>query len=318
MVYRPWLNLPFRYYNKVINLINQWLLLLQLKRLIRKFNFSKIILWTFEPASHFLVGKLNEKFSIFHCIDSMKDEKSILMRKTCIEDIEEKLCKKCNIIFMSTSGSLSEKIKLNKNTYLLSSAVSESFFDVDYESLISTHLKKVNEIPRPRIGFIGTLNDRIDYELIDFIAKSRPDWHIVLIGAITRKKLVNFLKGRKNIHLLGYIEYNSLPFYIKSFDVGIIPYRINDFTREISPIKVFEYLAFGKPVVATQIPALETLSTKGLIKVTTNKEDFLKLILQYLAYDSPDAYNSRIDFARVNTWEKRVEFISGVLDKYIR
>lgn len=317
IIYRPWLNLPFGYYNKAINLINQWWLLLQLKRLIKKLGFSKIILWTFEPTSYFLADKLNTQISIFHCIDSTKDEKNIPKRKRCIEEMEEELCRKSDIIFTLTARSLSEKIKLNKNTHLLPSAVSESFFDVDYPSAVSSHLQFISDIPKPRIGFVGTLNNRIDYKLIDFIAKRRPDWHIVLIGAISIKKIVNFLKGRKNIHFLGCVEHNSLPFYIKSFDVGIIPYKINDFTRGISPIKVFEYLAFGKPVVASQIPALEALSAKGLIKVTTNKEDFLESILQYLTYDSPDTYNSRLDFAKDNTWRKRVEFISEVLDKDI-
>lgn len=317
IVYKPLVNLPFRYYSKVINLLNQELLLLQLKRLIKQLRFSKTLLWIFEPTSYFLVGRLKEQISIYHCIDFFKNEKKLLRRKKCIEDMEEELCKKCNVIFTSTDELLTEKVKLNKQTYLIPSAVSESLFGF-YKNYLSIPIPKIiKRIPRPRIGFVGILDDRIDYELIDFMAREQYDWTIVLIGLFNKGDIIKHLRQRKNIHVLGWIDNNLLPVYINSFDVGIIPYKINEFTKGISPIKVFEYLALGKPVVATDLPALRALNINGLIKIAKSKQDYLECIKDYLINDTITAKNFRIEFAKANTWQNRTDSISKILNNYM-
>jgi glycosyltransferase involved in cell wall biosynthesis len=118
-------------------------------------------------------------------------------------------------------------------------------------------------IPRPRLAYVGVLSDfKIDFELLEHAVARRPDWHVVLIGderegqssaALAR------LKSRSNVHCLGWKPYAQLPSYLRGIDVALLPQRLNAYTRAMFPMKYFEYLAAGRPVVATPLPALAEL-----------------------------------------------------------
>ena len=317
IVYRPFLNLPFRYYCKTINLLNQRLLLFQLKLLIKRLKFSKILLWIFEPTSYALLGKLKESVSVYHCIDFFKNEKRSPLRKRCIENMEGRLCRRSDIVLVSSNELLIDKININKKTYLIPSAVDESFFNINKLFLSTPLIENLKKIKSAKIGFVGTFDNRIDDALIDFIAEKHQDWAVILIGFTGKSKVVKFLK-RKNIHLIEWIDNNLLPAYINLFHVCIIPYKVNEFTKGIFPIKVFEYLSLGKPVVATRLPALEALQKQKFVKIAEGKEEFLKQIEGYLSNDSLNDRNLRVEFAKSNTWHNRIESISEVINDYAR
>ena len=116
-------------------------------------------------------------------------------------------------------------------------------------------------IPRPRIGTIGNLNDRVDWELLERIAKSHPDWSVVIIGPVyragpTTSAAVERLRTLPNVHLPGAIEPEAMPAATAALDVCLIPYRISQAVERINPLKLYQYLAVGKPVVSTAIPAV--------------------------------------------------------------
>jgi len=316
MVYRPLLNLPFRYYSTAINLLNQRLLLLQLRYLIRQLKFTKILLWTFEPTACAIIGKVREGISIYHCIDFFKNEKNIAIRKKCIENMEEGLCKSCNIVLVSTTRLLADKIAFNKETHLVPSAVDEFFFKIDNLFLSTPVLENLKKIKGVRIGFIGTLDDRIDLELIDFIANQHEDWAIILVGPVKNRGL-GFLR-KKNVYLPGYLNSSFIPSCISLFNICIIPYKVNEFTSGISPIKVFEYLSVGKPIVATELPSLRDLEIKNLLKIAKDKPEFVKQIESSLRNDGQEDKKIRIKFAKNNTWQHRVDSISEIINSYSR
>lgn len=316
-VYRPLINLPFRYYSKTINLFNQWFLLLQLQWFIRRLGFHRILLWIFEPTAYSLVGRLNEQISIYHCIDLFRNEKKSVLRKRCIQDMEERLCRCCDILMVSTQELLEDKRGLNKNVFLIPSAVDESFLNLKDTSSLQSAGKFMEGIPRPRIGFVGTFDERVDYHLIEFISQERPDWSITLIGLPEEKSTIRNLKLRNNIYMIGWKDNNVLPAYVNYFDVCICPYIVNDFTKGVSSIKIFEYLALGKPVVTTDLPFFRHLHLTGLIKVVRNKEEFLRGIQEYLTNDEEVLRKARIDFSKQNTWEERVGRISEILENHV-
>ena len=311
IVYRPFLNLPFRYYSARINRLNQKFLLFQLRRLVKKLKFTNVILWIFEPTSCLLVGKFKEKISIYHCADSFVNEKKSLLRQKCIKSMEENLCDKCDVIFVSSQELLLEKSVFEKKAYLVQSAVDEDFFNKNL-FLKSSVPKDLDKIAAPRIGFVGTIDDRIDYDLLEAVASERRDWNIVLLGEICSRN-TRRLKS-ENIHILEWRDNKLIPAYIEGFDVCILPYKTNEFTRGISPIKVFEYLSLGKPVVSADLPDLKPLADSNLLRIAGNRRDFVKYIESYLACADPDIKNSRIEFARLNTWNKRVDYISKILE----
>ncbi|HAZ10428.1 MAG TPA: hypothetical protein DCY56_04905 [Candidatus Omnitrophica bacterium] len=315
VVYKPLVNLPFRYHSKIINILNQRFLLFQLRRLVKNLKFYKILLWIFEPSAYFLVNRLGEKISIYQCIDFFKNEKKSYLRKKCIEAMENKLCEDCDIVFVSTNELLLDKLNLNKETYLVPSAVDESFFNINKSLSKFTIPGIINNNLYPKIGFVGTLDGRIDYELINFIAEAHYDWTIVLLGLVIDRRYAKCLNKRKNIQMLGWIDNNLLPLYINSFDIGIAPYKINEFTKGISPIKVFEYLALAKPVVSTRIPSLEKY--EDVICIADNKEDFIRGIEILLKDKGKESSCKRLKLAQENTWSRRVDVISEVIEKHL-
>jgi len=171
----------------------------------------------------------------------------------------------------------------------------------------------ISGIPSPIIGFVGTIGEAVDLRLLESLADKRKDWSFVLIGEV--RKSVGNLRGRSNVHFLGQKKREDLPRYLSSFSAGMIPYRINSATETVHPVKTYEYLAAGIAVVSTRLP--ELLPLEGVIHLERDAEGFLQALDEVLGADSPEGKTIRMDFARKNTWKKRVgeieRIISGAL-----
>ncbi len=167
----------------------------------------------------------------------------------------------------------------------------------------------ISSIPSPIIGFVGTIGPAVDLALLDFLSERRKDWSFVLIGEV--RKPVGKLGNRPNVYLLGPRRREDLPRYLKTFDGGIIPYRIDPTTATVHPIKTYEYLAAGLPVVSTRLPELAGLG--DLVRREDDPAGFLRALEEVLAADREEARQARRDFARGNSWEKRVEEIGEII-----
>lgn len=314
ILYRPWPGLPFGDYNEIINFLNSCLLLWQLRKVIKKYKFRRVILWAFNPIAYFLFGKLGESLSLYHCIDFFRSEKKSSLRKKYISTIEDRLCRDSDLVLVSGKEIFRDRIRLNNNTYLIPSATNEVFLNTEIPKEIPADTKNM---PHPLLGFIGTMDERLDLELLDFIVDNNPKWAIIFIGIKRKNRIIRHLERKNNIYLLGWRNNDLLAGYIKSFDVCIIPYKINDFTKGISPVKLYDYLAFGKPVVSTNLPDLGDLNSSKLISVAKDKDEFCRQISSYLVFDDPDTQTRRIEFSRNNTWTHRVDDISGIIGKQL-
>ena len=159
-------------------------------------------------------------------------------------------------------------------------------------------------MPRPRIGFVGIVDTvRFDVDLIQRLAENL-EFHIVIVGGFINNA-EKTLPQRPNIHLLGVKRVSELPAYLKAMDVCLMPYRLNEATRNIHPLKLHEYMATGKPVVTTAIPAVE--SSRDLMYVADHNEDFVQLVSSALAEDDLSLSSKRQDCARQHNWEAHVE-----------
>jgi hypothetical protein len=314
-VYRPKMSLPFGYYSNYINKINQKYLLFQLRQIVQKLNITKPILWIFAPCSCEIVGKLDEEISVYHCIDSFKNEKAINLRRNTIETMERKLQKNCDIIFASSKNIFQEMKSACRNTFYIPSAVDVNFLEYKHREVIPPEMQ---HIPKPRIGFIGTVDNRLDLELIEYVVSSEPAWSFVIIGSIADERVTAQLKRHKNIYLLGFKKKEQIPYYIDHIDVCTIPYKINKFTQSISPVKIYEYLSLRKPIVSTQLPEVLSLSEKNIIKVAKGKPEFLKNIQAYLKEKlNPGVEQKMVTLASLNTWQKRTEAMSELIHNFL-
>lgn len=319
-LYSPPPILPLGNYSKWLNKTNQSLLAIAIKRQIKKLNFTDPILWIYSPLSSELAGLFGEKLVVYHCIDNHAAEKDIKARRRTTEFFEYRLLRRSHLVFTSSRRLYSEKKQTNQNVYFVPGAVPEYFLPPSQSSLpiISRTLKDLEAIRLPRIGFVGIVDERLDVELVDYLARARPDWSFVIIGFVYpfRAKNITLLKNRGNIFFLGMKPREELPGYIKGLDVCLIPYRVNEFTAGVLPLKLFEYLAIGKPIVATALPELEDY--REVVKIAQTKEQFLAAIAESLGEainNGAELISKRMALAKENTWEKRVKYISAIVMK---
>jgi len=167
----------------------------------------------------------------------------------------------------------------------------------------------MKRIHGPVVGFFGLIADWVDLELIQFLARSRPECSFVLIGKVTTD--VKLFEGLSNVYLLGQKPYEALPAYVKAFDVALLPFVTNELTIASNPLKLREYLAAGLPVVSSAIPEASRL--KHLIRIGRNNFEFLNhldAILKSGATGPQMRISSQMD---VESWDQKVEELSQVV-----
>jgi len=160
------------------------------------------------------------------------------------------------------------------------------------------------------LGFFGLIREWVDLELLASVARRRPDWHIVLLGDSTID--LSPYQNLPNIHFLGRKRYEELPAYCKQFDVGLIPFKVNELTRAVNPIKLREYLAAGLPVVSTPLPEISLLK-KRCVYVADTADGFIEAVELALAVSSKERFEQSLAMAR-ETWAAKIDLICQHLD----
>ena len=304
-IYTP-IILPFSSQSLLIHKMNIKISCFFIKQIIKKLQFKDYLLWFYHPEGVFYLNYLEPKIACYDCVDeysTMPDYKAE-KKKSRLKYLEKKLIEKCDIVFTTSSNLYESKKSSAQNIFLV-----ENVGDYGHFKMAQ---KKTECIPRdfppvnaPVIGFVGALDPyKVDYQLIEHIAFKKHNWIFVMIGA----KQASEDQSRKlpeysNIFYLGRKIYKDLPKYISLFDICIIPYKINDYTRHVFPIKLFEYLSAGKPVVATALPSIRKYD--GVIKIAETNEDFLLAMDNALKDNAENKINDRIHLAKANTWESR-------------
>ncbi|MCE7902043.1 MAG: glycosyltransferase family 1 protein [Gammaproteobacteria bacterium PRO9] len=191
---------------------------------------------------------------------------------------------------------------------------------VDRQLYLDRALKPVVDalsgIPRPRIGYVGSLNRKVDLALIAWLARREPDWHFPLIGPLgsfdaETAAALEELKQLPNVHLTGSRERGQLPDCITSLDVALMCYREGTWMDSAYPLKLHEYLASGPPVVSTSLPTVQPFS--HVVATARNRTEWHALIGQALRDGTPGTPAERRAVAAANTWEHRVSDISAIL-----
>jgi hypothetical protein len=191
---------------------------------------------------------------------------------------------------------------------------------VDYEHFcqarrpdlpVPDDLKALVNEGKPLAGYVGALARWLDYDLLEATAVNRPDWHIVLIGPDHDQTLPDGLRSRVNVHWIGAKPYQDLPAYLKTFSAALIPFKLNPITHATSPVKLYEYLAAGKPVISTPIHEATHLPE---VLLAQSAEEFSACLDKAGELSNNPEYLSRLDqIARQNTWDRRARQIIETL-----
>jgi glycosyltransferase involved in cell wall biosynthesis len=170
-----------------------------------------------------------------------------------LPDLEADLCTRANLVITTSRTLCEDRLRFNPHTHWIPNGV-----DVAHFSRVVVPAPELQRFNRPVVGFVGGLSQWVDVQLIAHLAKERPAWSVVLVGPVGID--LSALAGLQNVHVLGPRPYADVPAYLAAMDVGLIPFRAEPVTYHADPIKAYEYLAAGLPVVATDMPALHRLA----------------------------------------------------------
>ncbi|MFQ6032323.1 MAG: glycosyltransferase, partial [Candidatus Zixiibacteriota bacterium] len=171
----------------------------------------------------------------------------------------------------------------------------------------------VKDISGIILGVVGTFDERVDIELLEFILKNIEEAILLLVGPIQTN--LGTLGKHPRVLKVGKRRYEEIPSFIKRFDVALIPYRINEVTKAVYPVKLHEYLILGKSVVATDLPELRQFS--DIIRIANTKEKYLNFVRLAVREKDEEIRQKRITVAKENSWERRTSQITEILQKYL-
>jgi glycosyltransferase involved in cell wall biosynthesis len=297
--------LPFPH-SKLAIAINRYILRATIGHYRRKLELREFQLWTFLPNAVEYVGDLGESLVVYYCTDEWSGFKYLDGQK--MSAMERRLMQRADVCFMTARSLLESKKDINPNTFLASHGVDHAHFAKAIAPATDIPAE-IASLPHPIIGFFGLIHEWIDLDLLAKMARMHAGWSIVLIG----KSVVDTsaLKSLPNIHLLGRRPYEALPGYCRAFDVGIIPFEVNELTRNVNPIKLREYLSAGLPVVSTDLPEVEFCGDQA--HVARGHDEFISKVQQAIGEGSPEARQRRSDSMRRETWEARLTAITDII-----
>jgi len=290
----------------------QWLARLSLQQRLRHArrallarHCKKIILYLWRPDFAPALECVPFDVSCYH----IDDEYSFSSVDQPIDEIEKRLISEVRQVFIHSAGLLEKKGNLNPHTAYVPNGV-------DYQAYASPLPEPMDlaTIPHPRIGYTGFLKRMLDWPLIMMLSVDHPEWSFVFVGPAHAHpevtQAMEELSGRRNVHFLGGKPTPELAAYPQHFDVCIMPYRADDYTKYISPLKLHEYLASGRPVVGTRIRSLQEFS--DVVSLANTPHDWSAAISEALspAANTAERRGARQAVAQRYDWQRLVAQIA--------
>lgn len=295
----------------VVRALNRRILPWLVGRTARKLGMSAPLLWSYNPQAEVLIDVLRPSQVIYHCVDDVAVQKGVDAES--FRAAERRFAERADLVF-ATSEPLASRLRefVPGALTMPNVADTELFAQALEDGPVDT---AVAALPEPRIVFTGAIvATKLDVQLLLDLARSRRDWSFALVGPIGAgdpSTDVSPLAAEPNIHLLGLRRYEQLPQVLRGADAALIPYSLNELTRSIFPMKVYEYLAAGLPVVSTPLPSLE--GVEGLVSAN-DAPATAAAIERLLAEDGPEARAERTRIAGGHSWDARIDEIAEALN----
>ena len=305
-LYRRW---------SVLRHFNNWLMTRWVRKAAASLGLNAPIVWAYQITYAGAALLREADLSVYDCIDEWAGAARSPSEKRFFTELDRALCESADVLFTGSQNLAAARRQLNPHHAMVPQGVDLAHFLPPLGAPLPPPAD-LAALRGPVIGLVGVLNHtRIDIDLLCHLAAARPQWSIALVGPVWKGLDTARLAGHANIHLLGNKPREELGRYIGGFDVCMLPYLINDFTRNIFPLKLFEYLASGKPFVSTPIPACAEFPR--LIRTAADHTAFVAAVDDALAESDPALRAERISLARENDWDRptadKVRFVAARL-----
>ncbi len=310
-IYSP-LVLPLPY-SAVARRINRILLTRALRRWMRAVGVGRPIVWTFLPTPlvREIMAHLDPIVSLYYCIDDFASSSRAARR---ITEHEQQMFRDVDLVFVTSEKLRQRASKFSRSVHLFPFGVSFKKFEQVREApdQIPADLAALQ---RPVIGYVGGLHRWIDFDMLAETARRMPDTSFALVGPLQGDTAA--IADLSNVHLLGKRAHEDIPLYIKGFDVGIVPYRSSEYTANVYPTKLNEYLAMGIPVVATDLPEVRRFNAEhgDNVVVVQDADQFVAALHDATRPATDGERRRRIDVARQNSWDARISCMMTLIEE---
>jgi glycosyltransferase involved in cell wall biosynthesis len=276
------------------------------RRAMRLLGFRQVVSWFVVPHPGALARQLGERFVVYYCIDDY----SGLPDVDCVEiaRLDAALTSTADQVFAASTTLLERKRKIRPATVFSPHGVDFDHFQ-KADAPATPVPEEARNLRHPVIGFFGSIGGWVDVDLLLDLARSKPEWTLLMIGLVSAD--VRELRNCPNVVFAGAQPYERLPEWAKAFDVAILPYRLSQGSISANPLKLREYLATGKPVVAVSTPEVDRFA--HCVRIAHNRDEFLRKVEDALTNDSEAQKQARIDEVTGCTWEARAAEVLNVV-----
>lgn len=286
-----------------------------LRATLRRLGFHQPLLWLSRPEMVHLIGRFAERLVIYHVVDEYTAYQSVTPDEAQeLRAAETEMLRRADLVLVVSPQLLESKRAFNSHTYLVPNGVDTAAFEIPVP--VPADLQP---IPAPRLVYGGLIGARLDLKLLSDLMRRRPDWSLVLIGqenATGTAGELEELHRLPNVYFLGLKPVQQVPAYLAACSVCLLPYARNREAHYIDPLKFYEGLAAGMPIVATPIPALRPYA--GIVRLAEHVVDFEAAVESALAerqsVEAAELACRRRTVAAANTWEMRIEQISALIE----
>lgn len=289
-------------------IFNGW----NVRRCAHALGFQKPALLIYDTEAAEFLDEFPISRVVYDCVDDHRVQAGVERNSALVEWEEDRIAARAAAISVTTQPLAERFSRVHKNVHLVPNAADVTAF----AQRPAREPSDIATIPHPRIGTVGALDIyKVDVELLEQVAHEHPDWHIVLVGPVDYSETggaepVRKLSELPNVHFLGPKSREDVPAYVHAFDVAIIPYRESPYNRASFPLKFWEFLAAGKPVVASGLPSLEAY--RHLVTLASSLDAFTRGIQEALDHGN-EGRDVRIAEAKKHSWESRVAALEKIL-----
>ena len=273
------------------------------KKVLSRLPDWPVQLWSFAPDVADLVGTFGEELAVYYCVDAFGEFPGY--DTELIEHRERELMAKTDLVLATSPPLYEAKRQVHDNVHFIQHGVNHSHLSraVKEDFPMPAELKK---LPRPILGFVGMIGEWVDLSLVAGLAKRCPDASVVMIGPEVTSR--GPCAGLKNVHWLGGRDHTTLPAYLQHFDVGLIPFTKEPLTMSANPIKLYEYLAAGVPVVSSSLPVIQEMP--GSVWLADDAERMARHCRSAVEHNSKIDRQARSERMLAESWSARLEQMS--------
>jgi glycosyltransferase involved in cell wall biosynthesis len=282
-----------------------------LDHLCSEHDIRRYVLWYYTPMALSFSRHLKPLACVYDCMDELAAFK---FAPPELRAHETELFRRADLVFTGGQSLYEAKRQQHARVYAFPSSVDVPHFAQARERMP----EPADQAPigRPRLGFFGVLDERLDLDLVSAVTTARPDWQVVMVGPVA-KIAPDDLPSAPNLHYLGPKTYAQLPAYIAGWDVALLPFALNDSTRFISPTKTPEYLAAGRPVVSTPIKdVVRPYGESGLVQIADSPSAFIAAIDRALAEDTAARQQQADELLARMSWDQTWQQMAALIDEH--